>query len=87
MDNIAGLGALSGPSGSLKNFGQYRMAGLGFGLPLSRLYARYFGGDLSLVNIPGYGVDVFLKLKALNSDEKIGWKEQHLEKTGTGTHQ
>lgn len=28
-------------------------AGLGFGLPLSRLYARYFGGDLRLVNMPG----------------------------------
>lgn len=29
-------------------------AGLGFGLPLSRLYARYFGGDLRLVNMPGW---------------------------------
>lgn len=28
--------------------GRYRMAGLGFGLPLTRLHARYFGGDLVL---------------------------------------
>jgi signal transduction histidine kinase len=39
-----------------------RMAGLGFGLPLARLYAAYFGGSLELVSLPGHGVDVFLRL-------------------------
>ena len=29
--------------------GPWRMGGLGFGLPLSRLYARYFGADASLL--------------------------------------
>lgn len=29
------------------------MAGFGFGLPISRLYAQYFGGDLQLVSPRG----------------------------------
>ena len=47
---------------------RWRMGGLGFGLPLSRLYARYFGGDLRLVSMPGYGVDAFLTLEHLAGD-------------------
>lgn len=38
------------------------MAGLGFGLPISRIYSRYFGGSLEIKNIPGYGCDVFLRI-------------------------
>ncbi|WIA32443.1 hypothetical protein OEZ86_003265 [Tetradesmus obliquus] len=53
---------------------RYSLAGLGFGLPLSRLHARYFGGDLQLVNLPGYGVDAFLTLRRLDT---AGWHEQH----------
>jgi pyruvate dehydrogenase kinase 2/3/4 len=33
------------------------LAGYGFGLPLSRLYCRYFGGDLSIVSMEGFGTD------------------------------
>ena len=32
--------------------------GYGIGLPLSRLHAKYLGGALHLVSLPGYGVDV-----------------------------
>ncbi len=45
---------------------QSRMAGLGFGLPLSKLHARYFGGDLELVNVHGFGCDIYLCLDILD---------------------
>lgn len=39
------------------------LAGLGYGLPLSRLYARYFGGDLQVIPMQGYGTDAYCFLK------------------------
>ena len=39
------------------------IAGLGYGLPLSRAYAEYFGGSLSLQSCFGWGTDVYLMLK------------------------
>jgi len=41
------------------------LAGLGYGLPISRSYARYFGGDLSLMSMEGYGTDAFVHLNRL----------------------
>lgn len=45
------------------------LAGYGFGLPLSRLYARYLGGSLKLVSLPGYGTSVDLFLARVSSDQ------------------
>ncbi|KAF9257806.1 26S proteasome subunit P45 [Marasmius fiardii PR-910] len=42
------------------------IAGLGYGLPMSRLYAKYFGGSLELMSLEGLGTDVFLKLRCLD---------------------
>merc|ERR1712054_521650 len=39
------------------------LAGYGVGLPLSRLLAKYLGGNLRLVALPGYGTSVDIELK------------------------
>mmetsp|Transcript_140993 Transcript_140993/g.256281 ORF Transcript_140993/g.256281 Transcript_140993/m.256281 type:complete len:433 (-) Transcript_140993:242-1540(-) len=38
------------------------MSGYGVGLPMSRLYARYFGGDLAICSVSGVGTDVYYRL-------------------------
>lgn len=44
------------------------LAGYGYGIPLSRLYARYLGGDLMLQSVEGYGTDCYIYLKSGNKD-------------------
>jgi len=42
------------------------MHGLGYGLPLSRLYARYFKGDIQIASVDGHGTDVYVYLQRLS---------------------
>lgn len=46
------------------------IAGLGYGLPLSRAYAEYFGGGIALQSLYGWGTDVYLSLKGIGKIDK-----------------
>jgi len=46
------------------------LAGLGYGLPISRSYARYFGGDLKVMSMEGYGTDAYLHLTRLGDTKE-----------------
>jgi hypothetical protein len=42
--------------------------GEAFGLPITRLYARYLGGDLQLYSLAGHGTDAYLFLSKSQSN-------------------
>jgi signal transduction histidine kinase len=58
--SIDALNVISGSGG-----GGSSIAGLGYGLPLSRAYAEYFGGGIVVQGLYGWGCDVYLRLKGL----------------------
>lgn len=56
------------PTPSLEPSQAAPLAGFGYGLPISRLYARYFQGDLNLYSMEGVGTDAAIHLKAMSSE-------------------
>ncbi|OBT77357.1 hypothetical protein VF21_03476 [Pseudogymnoascus sp. 05NY08] len=57
MDALNAIAAGGGVNSSI--------AGLGYGLPLSRTYAEYFGGGIAVQSLYGWGCDVYLRLKGI----------------------
>jgi len=45
------------------------MAGFAHGLPLSRIYARAFGGDLHVMSMQGHGTDVYIHINKMGNRE------------------
>ncbi|KAF9652219.1 alpha-ketoacid dehydrogenase kinase [Thelephora ganbajun] len=43
-------------------------AKVGIGLPMSNIYARYFGGSLELMSLDGWGTDVYVRLPKLGTN-------------------
>lgn len=43
-------------------------ARIGIGVPMSNIYARYFGGSLELVSLDGWGTDVYVRLPRLGTN-------------------
>jgi signal transduction histidine kinase len=70
------LNAMSGPGGD----GTHSLAGLGYGLPLGRAYAEYFGGGIAVQSLWGWGTDVYLSLRGVGKVEVDG--EESLDLRG-----
>jgi signal transduction histidine kinase len=63
--NMDALNVLSGAGGENSS-----IAGLGYGLPLGRAYAEYFGGGIAVQSLYGWGCDVYLRLKGLGKPKE-----------------
>ncbi|KAI9709852.1 MAG: hypothetical protein M1828_002347 [Chrysothrix sp. TS-e1954] len=48
--------------------GGSKLAGLGYGVPLGRAYAEYFGGGIAIQSLWGWGCDVYLTLQGVEPD-------------------
>jgi signal transduction histidine kinase len=64
VNPMDGLSVISTPPGS-------SLAGLGYGLPLGRAYAEYFGGGIAVQSLWGWGTDVYLTLKGVGKVDVI----------------
>jgi hypothetical protein len=64
ISSMDALSIISTPTGS-------SLAGLGYGLPLGRAYAEYFGGGIAVQSLWGWGTDVYLSLKGVGKVDVI----------------
>ncbi|KAK6542820.1 hypothetical protein TWF694_006761 [Orbilia ellipsospora] len=66
-DSNGGMDAISSAMNEVE---ASTIAGLGFGMGLSRSYAQFFGGDLKVESLFGWGTDVYLGLRGLDVDRR-----------------
>jgi hypothetical protein len=62
--DLDGLGVLSGGGDVGLTSGMGTLAGLGYGLPMSRIYAEHGRGALDIVSLYGHGCDTYIKVRA-----------------------
>ncbi|EPS35220.1 hypothetical protein H072_11546 [Dactylellina haptotyla CBS 200.50] len=63
-------GGMDAISSAMNEVEASTIAGLGFGMGLSRSYAQFFGGDLKVESLFGWGTDVYLGLRGLDVDRR-----------------
>uniref|UniRef100_A0A672M7B4 Protein-serine/threonine kinase n=1 Tax=Sinocyclocheilus grahami TaxID=75366 RepID=A0A672M7B4_SINGR len=68
MENLFSYMYSTAPKPQMDDKHRAPLAGFGYGLPISRLYAKYFQGDLQLYSMEGHGTDAVIHLKALSTD-------------------
>ena len=67
-DETAGTSQVSDGIQAITNGGNSSsIAGLGYGLPLGRAYAEYFGGHIAVQSMHGWGTDVYLSLQGIRN--------------------
>ncbi|KAI8647030.1 branched-chain alpha-ketoacid dehydrogenase [Parasitella parasitica] len=52
---------------------------LGIGLPMSRVYAEYWGGDINIVTMEGYGTDAYVRIPRLGTQNENIMAESSLD--------
>ncbi|XP_037134171.1 pyruvate dehydrogenase (acetyl-transferring) kinase isozyme 2, mitochondrial [Syngnathus acus] len=68
IENLFSYMYSTAPTPQMGEHARPPLAGFGYGLPISRLYAKYFQGDLQLYSMEGHGTDAIIYLKALSTD-------------------
>ncbi|CAG5153672.1 uncharacterized protein ALTATR162_LOCUS3279 [Alternaria atra] len=71
------LNAFSGAGGD----GVNSLAGLGYGLPLGRAYAEYFGGGIAVQSLWGWGTDVYLSLRGVGRVDTVQEAKESAERS------